>query len=240
LAPTAPAAAALTAPAASATALAPVVIRPVAPERYRIAFTADGDTRELLELARDLLRHAVPSGDPAEIFARSLKALVEDLVRRKFAAASRPRRSRSAGHDARHIPAEVKRAVYLRDRGLCAYASPLGHRCGERAFLEFHHLTPVAAGGTATVDNIQLRCRVHNALEAELYFGATRVSEAGPAYTVSAMTRFRSGTKTDLGQRNEAWIGGTDDDVVLGRAKLREQVHHRECRSSRQGSPRMW
>lgn len=68
-----------------------------------------------------------------------------------------------------------------------------GHRCGERAFVEFHHVIPVAAGGRPTIDNIQLRCRVHNALEAELYFGATRVGETATPYTVSGMTRFCSG-----------------------------------------------
>src|SRR6185503_6701398 len=128
----------------------------------------------------------------------------------------RPRRARRPASDSRHIPAEVKRAVYIRDRGLCAYASPSGHRCGERAFLEFHHVRPVAAGGTATLDNIELRCRVHNALEAELFFGASRVSEHSAEYVVSPLPRFRSGTKT---------------------ADERPQL---ECRSSRQGSPRMW
>ena len=39
-----------------------------------------------------------------------------------------------------------------------------------------------AAGGTATVDNIELRCRAHNALEAELFFAASRVGEAPAPY----------------------------------------------------------
>ncbi len=33
------------------------------------------------------------------------------------------------------------------------------------------HVTPYAAGGESTVDNIQLRCRAHNGYEAERYFG---------------------------------------------------------------------
>jgi hypothetical protein len=32
----------------------------------------------------------------------------------------------------------------------------------ETRFLEFHHVVPRAAGGRATADNIQLRCRAHN------------------------------------------------------------------------------
>jgi len=45
-------------------------------------------------------------------------------------------------------------------------------RCTERGFLEFHHVVPFADGGSATVENIQLRCRAHNQYESELWFGA--------------------------------------------------------------------
>ena len=51
--------------------------------------------------------------------------------------------------------------------------SSVTHRaCSETAPLEFHHVKPFAAGGQATVDNIELRCRRHNAYEADEYFGA--------------------------------------------------------------------
>jgi len=51
--------------------------------------------------------------------------------------------------------------------------APNGRRCTERAFLEFHHREPYAIGGEATTANISLRCRRHNAYEAELAFGST-------------------------------------------------------------------
>ena len=44
-------------------------------------------------------------------------------------------------------------------------------RCRETAFLEFHHVEPYAEGGSATVENIQLRCRAHNLYEASLFLG---------------------------------------------------------------------
>ena len=40
-----------------------------------------------------------------------------------------------------------------------------------RGFLEFHHLQPYGARGKPTVDNISLRCRAHNAYEAEVFYG---------------------------------------------------------------------
>jgi hypothetical protein len=147
------------------------VVTPIAPERYVIRFTADASTREKLRVAQDMLRHAVPNGDVGEIVDRALTALLEDLARKKYAATERPRASRGAAAGSRHVPARVKRAVWLRDGGRCAFLARDGRRCTERGFLEFHHVTPYGAGGQATLPNIQLRCKGHNAYEADLYYG---------------------------------------------------------------------
>ena len=144
---------------------------PLATDRYKITFTARAETCRKLRLAQDLLRHQVPDGNPAEIFDRALSALLEDLARKKLGASTRPRRDRGMVPGSRHIPAEVKRAVWLRDGGRCAFVAKGGRRCCERGFLEFHHIDPYAAGGEATVGNIALRCRPHNGYEADLYFG---------------------------------------------------------------------
>ena len=116
------------------------------------------------------MRHAVPNGDPATIVDRALSLLLEHVDRRKTAAAVRPRRAREAQPAGRTVPAAVRRAVWKRDAGQCVFQGTDG-RCGETAFLEFHHVIPFAAGGMATIDNIQLRCRAHNAHEAMLFFG---------------------------------------------------------------------
>ena len=71
----------------------------------------------------------------------------------------------------RVIPAAVKRAVWERDAGRCAFVGAEG-RCSATGFLEFHHVVPFAAGGATDLANLQLRCRAHNAHEARAYFGA--------------------------------------------------------------------
>jgi hypothetical protein len=68
----------------------------------------------------------------------------------------------------------VKRAVWVRDLGRCSFVAASGHRCGERRFVEFHHVDPYALGGEASVDGIELRCRRHNDYEGRLYFGKRR------------------------------------------------------------------
>jgi hypothetical protein len=161
------------------TVLPPPLIRPLSPDRYQITFTVSGDTRAKLELAQDLLRHAIPNGDPARIFARAIEVLVEELVRLKYAA-NAPGVSHGHDGESRYIPVEVKRAVFIRDGGRCAFVGAGGRRCGERSFVEFHHVIPWAAGGRSTVDNIQLRCRAHNEYESEMYYGPLR-SDPGSA-----------------------------------------------------------
>jgi 5-methylcytosine-specific restriction endonuclease McrA len=83
--------------------------------------------------------------------------------------------SNGASSNNRHIPARVKRAVWLRDGGRCAFVGTTGgvtaRRCTARALLEFHHLRPFAVGGAGSSDNIQLRCRAHNAYESDLFYG---------------------------------------------------------------------
>jgi 5-methylcytosine-specific restriction endonuclease McrA len=154
-----------------ASAKRPAVVVPLAPERYKVQLTVSRETYEKLRRAQDLLRHTIPDGDPAAVFDRALTLLVSELERTRLAAATKARQSRSpSAPSSRHIPAEVKRAVWTRDAGRCAFVGTEG-RCAERGFLEFHHVVPYAAGGAATFDNIQLRCAAHNAHEGELYFG---------------------------------------------------------------------
>jgi hypothetical protein len=145
-------------------------VTPLAPDRYKLQCTIDGATLEKLRLAKDMLRHAIPSGDDAAILDRAFTALLADLARSKFAAVENPQPPRGAAPGSRHIPADVKRAVWVRDLGRCAFVGTDGRRCNERAFVEFHHVRPYAAGGEATAANIQLRCRRHNGYEARVFF----------------------------------------------------------------------
>lgn len=150
---------------------------PLSGERYRVQLTVGKEAVEKLRLARDMLRHSLAPGDDAAILERALTALLADLARKKFAAVDQPRPARGTAAGSRHVPAEVKREVWLRDLGRCAFVGATGHRCEERGLLEFHHVRPWADGGPATVENMQLRCRRHNDYEARLYFGAGQARE---------------------------------------------------------------
>jgi hypothetical protein len=163
-------------------AAAPVVT-PLAPERYKIQFTASRESYEKLRRAQALLRHVIPNGDPAAVFERALDALLADLERKKLAITSRPCAAKQAVPGSRHIPAAVRREVWRRDGSRCAFVGAAG-RCAERGFLELHHVVPFAKGGEATTANIELRCRAHNAYEAEEAFGLFVLREHQPEYNL--------------------------------------------------------
>jgi hypothetical protein len=177
---------AINAPMAPSAAPRPLT-RPLAPERYRVQFTIGEEAHEKLRRLQCLLRREIPSGDAGAIFERGLSLLLERVERDKLGARQRDpespirratdyRRAASTT-SSRYIPRAVKWAVWVRDGGRCAFVSADGHRCTEENFLEFHHIHPHALRGPATVENISLRCRLHNRYEAELVFA----HPAGPA-----------------------------------------------------------
>jgi hypothetical protein len=141
-------------------------IAPLAPERFKVQFTVTSEQRARLQRAQDLLRHRVPDGDLATIVDLALRMLIERAEARRLAQTSAPRAGKPAAPGGRTIPAAVKREVWARDEGKCAYVATNGQRCGETGWIEFHHVVPFTRGGEATVANIALRCRAHNQFEA--------------------------------------------------------------------------
>jgi len=146
---------------------------------FLVRLTVPKSTHDKLRHAQGLLSHAVPSGDLAQVFDRALDALISQLEVRKLGVSGRELRREEVrregsgsegGAPSRYIPAAVRRAAWERDGGRCTFVSITGGRCRSRQFLEFDHVEPFARGGKATVENIRLRCRTHNQVEAERVF----------------------------------------------------------------------
>ena len=162
------------------------IIENTSPERYRVQFTIGKKSHDELRRLQDLLRREIPTGDPGVIVERALSLLLEKVEKAKFAATTKPRRAPRIrpGADkvgpaasSRDIPNDIQRGAWRRDGGQCRFVGKNGQRCQERTFLEFHHIKPYALGGTATLDNISLRCRRHNQYEADVVFGRKGASE---------------------------------------------------------------
>lgn len=175
---------------------------PISLNRVRIGFDAALAILQLIERAKSVLSHKYPDGkiedivrealelllerrDPERKFARKSAALKLDAEPIKEAEPLEPRflRAWKAG---RYIPANVKRIVWQRDDGRCAFRFEEGNICGSKEGLEFDHVRPFAKGGRSeSPRNIRLLCRLHNRMASEFVFGMPMPDSAeisaGPA-----------------------------------------------------------
>jgi HNH endonuclease len=156
----------------------PASTEPLAPTRYKVQFTAGAELCEKLERLRSLMRSRIPNGDLAAIIEDAVGEKLTRLEARRFARTAAPRKSlgdASTAPRSRHLPAPLRRAVYLRDGGRCAFVDEHGRRCVARDHLEYHHRRPFAHGGEHDPENVSLVCRTHNAYLADVDYGRARV-----------------------------------------------------------------
>lgn len=178
---------------------------PPAPVLFPLHVSITQATRDRIGYARALLGHAVPGGDMAELIDRAFDALIAQVEKRRFGvgARSRPARRGRAGNE-RTLPMAVRLAVFRRDGGCCTFVGDTGHGCESNHLLQFDHVVPLAHGGLTTADNLRLRCRTHNRVEAERTFGAAfmrakreraaaaRAAQPAPAWQADVLAALRT------------------------------------------------
>jgi len=164
-------------------------VTPAATGEYDVRLSITAEEHDDLSRAIALLGHAVPSGDPALVYARAMKHYLAHLEKRRLGVKrSQSGRPATGAHSdslapahvnaprGRGIPKALRRQVWERDGGRCAFVSADGHRCESTRKLEFDHIVPLAKGGGTTADNLRLLCQPHNQFEAERVFGKDHVA----------------------------------------------------------------
>ncbi len=66
-------------------------LQPSAPERFKVQFTASQEYVDLLQEARDLASHALPSGSLEQLHLQAMRLLVAQLKKRRCATLAQPR-----------------------------------------------------------------------------------------------------------------------------------------------------
>ena len=100
-------------------------LEPLAPERYRVQFTASAELREKLARLQALMRSSVPDGNLAVILEQCVTEKLERLEAKRFAKTKAPRKSLAetdTSASSRYIPAAVRRVVHERDEDRCTFA----------------------------------------------------------------------------------------------------------------------
>jgi hypothetical protein len=182
---------------------APSTVEPLTADLRRLHVTVSKRFTQKLEAARDALSHSHPGADVEAILEAGLDLLIERAAKRR-GIVERPRRSPSAGvsraeagtrsdsvdgegSGSRHIPAAVRREVWIRDGGRCQFRLENGEICGSTHRLQFDHVHPFALGGESTGGNLRLACAAHNLLAARRVFGAALMDRFAPPRSSRAL-----------------------------------------------------
>jgi hypothetical protein len=175
---------------------------PLTADLRRLHVTVSMRFTKKLEAARDALSHSHPGADVEAILEAGLDLLIERAAKRK-GIVERPRRLASSGPSlaggarsesvdgegsgSRHIPAAVRREVWIRDGGRCQFRLENGEICGSTHRLQFDHVHPFALGGESTARNLRLACAAHNLLAARRVFGDALMDRFAPPRSSVAM-----------------------------------------------------
>lgn len=142
----------------------------------------------------------MPNGDLAAVLRQAVHCALEKHGKRKGAVEpARKRKSPPSPSVARPttfkarqpVSAEVRRQVWARDQGCCAWTGLDGRRCGSKWKLELDHLHAAALGGPSTVENLRLVCSAHNGLHAEQTYGRAHMAR---------FRRINEGERIDVGE----------------------------------------
>jgi hypothetical protein len=155
---------------------APPAVEPLTADLRRLHVTVSMRFTQKLEAARDALSHSHPGADVETILEAGLDLLLERAAKRKgLVKRPRPAAVPAAGAvesaNPRHVPAAVRREVFLRDEGKCQWPLADGGICGSTHQVELDHIVPVGRGGKSTASQMRTPCRFHNDLAAREVYG---------------------------------------------------------------------
>jgi 5-methylcytosine-specific restriction endonuclease McrA len=154
-------------PATAVPVARPAELVPLSAEVSRLHVTVSKRFARKLEQARD----ARPDATEEELLEAGLDLLLAQVAKRRVDVANPRTTPRPSKPE--HIPAHVFREVWRRDGGRCQWKLANGELCGCTRRLQLDHVTPLAQGGTSTVDNLRVLCQAHNLEAARLVFGDT-------------------------------------------------------------------
>lgn len=102
-------------------------VEPLAPQRYKVTFTADASLRDKLRRLEALMK-----SDLAEAIDAAVTEKLERLEAARFAKTKAPRKTLeetdTTATSSRYLPAAVKRAVCVRDGDRCTFVDESGRR----------------------------------------------------------------------------------------------------------------
>ena len=116
-----------------------------------------------------LIEEGLEKHDPVRIEARSERRRAAILGAPQMMSTAAEQRAESpapVAGSSRHIPAAIKRSVWLRDSGKCTEPD-----CGATKYLHYDHVQPFFLGGEHSARNLRLLCSAHHGAVTREVFG---------------------------------------------------------------------
>jgi 5-methylcytosine-specific restriction endonuclease McrA len=145
--------------------------QPISADQYVLRVTIGQELADDLKKVKALLSHSFPDRNLEAVLHACVRHMIAHCEKRRRGSDKPAPRKVSRPPKGRGVATDVKREVWTRDGGTCAYVAPDGKRCGSDQQVELHHLHPYARNGPPTVANLQIRCKAHNLYAAENDFG---------------------------------------------------------------------
>lgn len=142
--------------------------RPMPGGETRIEFTADAALMEKLERLKALLAHRNFKGEYAKLFHQLADLALKQLdPGERQTRAMKAKRVDSNPENSRYIAIDLRKTVWVRDRGKCTYRAANGRVCGSTHGVQFDHRILFSRGGRSSAENLRLLCGAHNRYRAE-------------------------------------------------------------------------
>ncbi len=180
-------------------------VRAVAKDTLRLSLDISTESREKLDKLRDILHQKTRDCSLQEVLDFALETTLDkhDPLRKAERSekrkASRPEapkkksgiqgesQSQATAQDKATCPVTGKSKrkplaknivdmINRRDKRQCTYVGSRGNRCTQTSWLHYHHLIPVAKGGSNHPDNLKTYCSRHHRL---IHFEMSRDQERG-------------------------------------------------------------
>ncbi len=160
-------------------------------KRIKVSFTAAPEFETKVRRIQEILSNKYGPGTPLEnVFGEALDLYLKHHCPMERAMRRANRKARKQNLDkptkeildsvaplSRHIPAQLRDEVFMKEGCQCNYVSPNGVRCQAREQLEIDHIVPFSAGGKTILGNLRLRCKQHNLLAAEQFYGKGKIEQ---------------------------------------------------------------
>lgn len=177
------------------------VVKPQQDDSIRVELTFTAEQMKALAEAKDLLSHALPEGNLAEVISYLAKAYNKKIkgkgfVKGEIAAekveTKQVATEKVAGRAIKATPSfttererspiriTYRRSLLAKANYCCEYVHPeTVKRCQSTYQLQIDHKIPIALGGTDASDNLRVLCRTHNLLAAS-HWGLIRKPKVIP------------------------------------------------------------